>query len=661
MDWIIPTTIIREGHLMYEALTSPVQEKLFAKVRNEFEPCEKHAFTVAEATKLPQLERLAPIFRWMCSGKEIDEVKEMVQIELKKISSDQINKDIFSLPKGISGDIFAEVIELHVPAPKLVTLMREDRKLLQAIVETIKENPGLQVFELFRLNSEDKEKLHLKILNLTWDKVEEEKDSHLQVLNLEKFGFGDSNEPLFFDAKSNFLAEVIRATNLKSFNWSGNRLLATEIQDALTDKEKLEVFCWTINKGDIFYADKFSKIIESAKNLKVLKINCIFPYEDLMEGITEALAGHKPELEMLWLQFRTISLTEEFAKTIEQIGSLRILVLEHYRATANEITDAPDIPRQKVAEGFTKAIVANENLEHLVLTMFDIQKNFFKEVFEKSNNLKFLHLQYCCVEVPCLEEEEIKTENLQIFSLECCKLKGKSMGTIKKIVNQSPSLWLLDLSGNPIGCEGAKVIADTLKEKNGLTMLGLADIFIENEGMQAIAEALRHPNAKNLSVLDLSSCNGYRNLEALSEVLKTHTNLQYLYLNYLTLTTSNKDIKSLSEALKSNTTLTSLGLVNSDINDAGATYLAEALRLNSNLVQLDLSGNKEITPQGALALWEGLKNNTTLTELDLGGYETEDIDGMIGIFEALKCERCRTEIIIPEGEANYQPPAKKPR
>ena len=611
-----------------ERLTSSVQEKLFAKVRNEFEPCEKQAFTVAEATKLPQLERLAPIFRWMCSGEKIDEVKEMVQIELKKIDSSVLTgKNIFSLPENVSGKIFAEVVELNVPAPKGGTPIRDYVELLQAIVEIIKVSPGLQVFELFKLNSEDKEKLHLKILNLTWDKVEEEKNSHLQVLNLEEFGLWDSNEPLFFDVKSNFLAEVTRATNLKSFNWSGNRLLATEIQDALMNKAKLEVLCLTINEGDIFYADKFSKIIESAKNLKVLKVNGSCTYSHLAEDVGRELSKFKPKLEMLWLQLETIHLTKEFVEAIGQMEILRILRLEQidWLEFLNTFTSNGH-------EVLAKAIVANKNLEYLILAgnenleqyilaffrpllLFEEKRHiepFFKEIFGKSRNLKFLRLTRYPTIVPNLEEEDIKTENLEVLELRYGFLGNESLGTIEKIMDKS-AMWLLNLSDNSIDWKALDKLRQIL-EKDKLVMLSL-----EHNSLGLGACDLMESLPQNLSVLNLSR-NKLTLCEELKDILKGNEVLRCLYLDGNNIRLG---VGSIAEGLKFNKALTTLGLSNTRVTDREAKQLAEALKLNKSLVNLDLSRNK-VTELGALELWEALQYNETLVALDLQDNKSTD-------------------------------------
>ena len=52
-----------------------------------------------------------------------------------------------------------------------------------------------------------------------------------------------------------------------------------------------------------------------------------------------------------------------------------------------------------------------------------------------------------------------------------------------------------------------------------------------------------------------------------------------------------------------------------NLKKEGVEALAEALKVNSSLIGLDLKNN-EIKNEGAEALAEALKNNSSLTELD---------------------------------------------
>ncbi|KAG0340547.1 hypothetical protein BG005_003180, partial [Podila minutissima] len=77
-----------------------------------------------------------------------------------------------------------------------------------------------------------------------------------------------------------------------------------------------------------------------------------------------------------------------------------------------------------------------------------------------------------------------------------------------------------------------------------------------------------------------------------------------------------KEFGKLAEALKTDSTLTNLDLAGNAIGDDGAQALAEALKTNSTLITLDLAGNS-VGDNGAQVLAEALKTNSTLTSLNL--------------------------------------------
>ena len=91
----------------------------------------------------------------------------------------------------------------------------------------------------------------------------------------------------------------------------------------------------------------------------------------------------------------------------------------------------------------------------------------------------------------------------------------------------------------------------------------------------------------------------------------------------------------LAEAIKRNSTLTELNLRLNGIYDAGATALAEALKTNTTLTMLDLTENFEISDLGATALAEAIQTNSTLAGLNLSKNEIEDA-GATALAKALQ-------------------------
>ncbi|XP_066024109.1 NLR family CARD domain-containing protein 3-like isoform X2 [Pocillopora verrucosa] len=98
----------------------------------------------------------------------------------------------------------------------------------------------------------------------------------------------------------------------------------------------------------------------------------------------------------------------------------------------------------------------------------------------------------------------------------------------------------------------------------------------------------------------------------------------------------------IAEAIKVNKTLTNLDLQNNGISAAGATCIAEAIKVNKTLTNLDLSWNG-ISAAGATCIAEAIKVNKTLTNLDLSWNGISDA-GATCIAEAIKVNKTLTNL-----------------
>ena len=107
---------------------------------------------------------------------------------------------------------------------------------------------------------------------------------------------------------------------------------------------------------------------------------------------------------------------------------------------------------------------------------------------------------------------------------------------------------------------------------------------------------------------------GKADIGLLAEALKVNSTLTELNLRANRI--GDQVATGLAEALKENSTLTKLNLCFNDIGHQGATGLAKALKVNSKLAELNLDGN-DIGDQSATGLAEALKVNSTLTDLRL--------------------------------------------
>ncbi|PFX18326.1 Nucleotide-binding oligomerization domain-containing protein 2 [Stylophora pistillata] len=100
----------------------------------------------------------------------------------------------------------------------------------------------------------------------------------------------------------------------------------------------------------------------------------------------------------------------------------------------------------------------------------------------------------------------------------------------------------------------------------------------------------------------------------------------------------------LANVLKENRTVTNLNLSRNNIGDDGATGLAEALKSNVSLKELNLSRNK-IGGVGAASLGEALNGETSLEVLDLRENKIGEA-GFEALAEGLKSNSCLTKLSL---------------
>ncbi|KJE98088.1 hypothetical protein CAOG_008114 [Capsaspora owczarzaki ATCC 30864] len=128
--------------------------------------------------------------------------------------------------------------------------------------------------------------------------------------------------------------------------------------------------------------------------------------------------------------------------------------------------------------------------------------------------------------------------------------------------------------------------------------------------------------------------------QVVAEALKSNTTLTQLNLGRNQI--GDTGAQAIAEALKVNKAVTVLGLNENRVGDAGAQAVAEALKVNSTATQLILHDN-QIGDDGALAIAEALKVNSRLIWLDLERNQIGDA-GAQAIAEALKVNKTIAEV-----------------
>ena len=194
-----------------------------------------------------------------------------------------------------------------------------------------------------------------------------------------------------------------------------------------------------------------------------------------------------------------------------------------------------------------------------------------------------------------------------------------------------------------------KTIIHSLKQNIPVTKLKLWSNKISVEQIIALANALKIN--KTLKIIELDSIQfGYKNSQgsydgakAIADALKTNTTLTEINLNNNNI--EDEGVKVIAEMLKNNNTLRILILEDNEFGVEGAKAIAEALKENRSLIKLNIQQNLTLGNEGIKLLADALKTNTTLKEINLRstGFDNE---GAIFLVEALKINKTLRSLYI---------------
>ena len=199
---------------------------------------------------------------------------------------------------------------------------------------------------------------------------------------------------------------------------------------------------------------------------------------------------------------------------------------------------------------------------------------------------------------------------LQFFRFAGLELASTHAQQISGILGTNSSVMSLDLSLNPLGVEGVKAVAGSMRDNRALQSLTLAatnmcgiDRFGKGEhdtsGAKALLAAIcEHPTLTHLDISGNNARSGL--LDMLVEVMqcsKTLVNLniagnavclhEFDYLRYVS-----GELLRFSQLLANETSILScLDISNNDLRVEGAQIIGEAIPGNSSLTSLNLGHN----------------------------------------------------------------------
>lgn len=211
---------------------------------------------------------------------------------------------------------------------------------------------------------------------------------------------------------------------------------------------------------------------------------------------------------------------------------------------------------------------------------------------------------------------------------------------IGEIIKNNQNFGFLNLSKNSLKDEGCVLLAKSIKKSISLVHLDLSSNEISAEGSEIIISELEHHIS--LASLDISSHEGlHRNrlgiqgAKGISKILESNRVLAFLNLAGTGLGSDGLDI--LIEGLRNNKTLVSLNIANNYLGGKSMEKFSDVL-LGTDLKELSLASNK-IGNEGceylSLMIGGGYYGNCTLMKIDLSDNEI-NTTGLGKIIAALR-------------------------
>jgi len=155
-----------------------------------------------------------------------------------------------------------------------------------------------------------------------------------------------------------------------------------------------------------------------------------------------------------------------------------------------------------------------------------------------------------------------------------------------------------------------KALTQLLKSQSYIKTLNLSGINLDHQNLKLLSETLKVASITDLNISGIAHIED----QSIGEALKCNTSLTTLNVS------GHKacmiDIKMISEGLKTNSSLGTLILQSNQIGSRGARIISDLLKTNRTLRKISLCYNY-ITITGVKYIELSLNSNTTLTSLIL--------------------------------------------
>lgn len=263
-------------------------------------------------------------------------------------------------------------------------------------------------------------------------------------------------------------------------------------------------------------------------------------------------------------------------------------------------------------------------------------------------NLKQCYLRQDAMEFICsgLSECRFVVE----LSLEENKLNDKAINYLSSALQSKDcSIVTLGLGYNSIGDNGAKVLANSLKNNFKLKTIGLYDNELGDIGVSAFGELFLSNNT--IETINLSkNFFKYAGLKSLIKGLKFNTGLKVIGMEFCNI--YDEGAYLIKELLIENSCLKGINLSNNYISDLGFISICEGLNINSQLTVLSLRRNN-ISDVGATFFSQTLKTSNKMLECAYLHENNIGNEGALNLFDALKTNQKIKNIYLYENSMSY--------
>jgi len=432
-------------------------------------------------------------------------------------------------------------------------------------------------------------------------------NSTLQVLNLSQNKLsGDGVIAISDSLKINSALQVL--------NISQNELLddgVIVISESLTTNCTLNTLNIAHNKITNKGASKISEVIKCNTSLSDLNISNNFIDK---EGIMEILIASTKSLSFQRLNciFNTLSQSDFVALSNYNKKENAVQI---FNTSWNRVSFEGELGCKEL---LIKTTICYEDGHDIQECDHDMNSQFYRD------SPFYNELLYCCIKDRHVEELflEGKFGRERLADMQLLNICVKSIYVNKTLIK-------LHIGNFIIGDEEVLVIDECLKF-NIVKELDISRNFFNSGALKKIIETV---NCTALRKLDISKNDvSDSDVKFISVCLKHNISLQELIMaGYYKI--ADNGALMFAEAIKVNTTLLVLDISYHKISDVGVKAIGDSLRYNRRLQELNISYNDNVTIDGALYLLGCIRSNTTLMKLAMNYY---DWTHLIDVVDCLK-------------------------